>query len=123
MLWLPILGLVAGVVIGALTTFVIPFQYATYLSIILLATFDTVMGGFRGLLQKNFDHKLLYSGFIGNTLLALALTYLGHRLGLDLYIAAVIVFCFRIFKNFGFIRRILLDNSKKRQRSRQKEDA
>lgn len=116
MIWLPLLGLAAGVVIGAMTTFVIPIQYATYLSIALLATFDAGMGGLRGLLQRDFNLMLLITGFLGNTILALALTYLGIRLGLDLYLAAVFVFCYRIFRNFGAIRRILIIGRSKQKK-------
>ena len=39
-----------------------------------------------------------------------------EKLGIPIYIAAVIVFGGRIFDNFGSIRRILLEKYKNRQR-------
>jgi len=44
-----------------------------------------------------------------NILLAAGITYLGDRLGLDLYLAASIVFTFRIFSNVGIARRTIVE--------------
>jgi len=49
------------------------------------------------------------SGFFFNTLLAAGLAFLGERIGVDLYLAAVIVFGTRLFNNLATIRRILLN--------------
>ena len=67
-------------------------------------------------LIKIFKPDIFISGFFGNALLAAALAYLGDKLGIPIYIAAVIVFGGRIFDNFGSIRRILLEKHKNRQR-------
>ena len=115
-IWLPVLGSLAGVMIGIATTVVVPIAYATYLSVVLLATIDTGLGGMRGLLQGDFHRMLLITGFFGNSILAIALTHLGVRLGVDLYIAVVIVFTLRIFNNFGAIRRLLIVGKKKRRK-------
>ena len=45
---------------------------------------------------------------MANTLLAAGLTYLGDMLGVDLYLAAVVVFGVRIFENLAKIRRLIL---------------
>jgi small basic protein len=37
------------------------------------------------------------------------LTFLGERLGVELYIAAIVAFGLRIFKNLAIIRRRLLE--------------
>ncbi len=56
----------------------------------------------------------LYQDSLEMRLLATLLAYLGDKLGIPLYFAAVIVFGSRIFNNFATIRRILLDKSKER---------
>lgn len=59
-------------------------------------------------MEDAFDNVIFISGFITNTLLAAGLAYLGDRLGLELYLAAVVVFGARLFQNLGIIRRYLL---------------
>ena len=48
-------------------------------------------------------------------MLAAALAYLGDKLGIPIYIAAVIVFGGRIFDNFAIIRRLIIEKYKSRQ--------
>ena len=43
-----------------------------------------------------------------NALIAAVLAYLGDRLGVDLYTAAIIVFGIRIFSNLSAIRHLLM---------------
>ena len=47
-------------------------------------------------------------GFYTNALLAAALTFLGDRLGIDLYLVALFAFGWRIFQNVAVIRRHFL---------------
>lgn len=56
----------------------------------------------------NFAARSLISGALGNGLIAVFLTYMGERIGISLYLAAVVVFGTRLFQNFGEIRRELL---------------
>ena len=65
-------------------------------------------GGIRAYMEDTFDNTIFISGFITNTLLAAGLAYLGDRLGVELYLAAVVVFGVRLFQNLGIIRRYLL---------------
>jgi small basic protein len=55
-----------------------------------------------------FRQYHILTGFITNTLLAAGLAYLGDRLGVELYLAAVVVFGVRLFQNLAIIRRYLL---------------
>jgi small basic protein len=107
-MWLPLLGLVIGVIIGLLTDIRIPEEYANYLSIAILAALDTLFGGIRAQLQNIYDEKVFVSGFFFNILLAASLAFLGVHLGVDLYLAAVFAFGVRLFQNIAVIRRILL---------------
>ncbi|MCM3665718.1 small basic family protein [Mesobacillus subterraneus] len=107
-MWLPIMGLIIGVIIGLLTDITIPEEYSNYLSIAILAALDTLFGGIRAQLQNIYDEKVFVSGFFFNIVLAASLAFLGVHLGVDLYLAAVFAFGVRLFQNIAVIRRILL---------------
>ena len=107
-MWLPLMGLILGLLLGSLFTFAIPGIIAKYLSIAVLASLDSLLGGWRAVLEDNFDGAILISGFFVNALLAAGLAYLGDLLGLDLYLAAVITFGIRIFGNLGALRHIMV---------------
>lgn len=107
-MWLPFMGLVIGIILGLLTEIRIPEEYSNYLSIAVLAAFDTLFGGIRAYLQNIYDEKVFVSGFFFNIMLAASLAFLGVHLGVDLYLAAVFAFGVRLFQNIAVIRRILL---------------
>ncbi|MCL5037663.1 MAG: small basic family protein [Chloroflexi bacterium] len=107
-MWL-VLGLLVGLLMGAFLPFTIPAAYSKYISVAFLAGLDSVLGGVRAGLEKRFDILSFISGFIMNALLAALLTYMGDRLGVDLYLAAIITFGVRIFQNLGFIRWNLME--------------
>lgn len=100
--------LLLGILVGLNIPVLLPIVYAQYMSIAVLAALDSVFGGIRAYLEGSFDNTIFISGFIANTFLAAALAYIGDRLGVELYLAAVIVFGVRIFQNLGIIRRYLL---------------
>lgn len=103
-----IIGCILGAVIGMRTP-VISYTYSSYLAIAIIAALDTVFGGITSVLKKNFDLKIFLSGFFGNAILSIALTYLGERLNVDIYLAAVVVFVGRMFTNLAIIRRHYVD--------------
>jgi small basic protein len=104
-MWLPVLGLIAGVVVGLLLGISVPAEFARYTAVGILAAIDAVFGGIRAELEGNFDIMVFLSGFIANTVLAALLTYLADRLGVELYLAAVVAFGVRLFNNLAIIRR------------------
>ncbi len=111
MVWLiPVLGLLAGILSGSILSFQIPLTMAKYLSIAVLATLDSVLGGVRCIYENNFNGLILLSGFISNALLAAFLAFLGDQLNVDLYMAAVFVFGVRIFQNLSAIRHYVLSS-------------
>ena len=61
-------------------------------------------------IQDVYKRQIFISGFFCNALLAAAFTYLGDRLGLEIYYAAVFAFGVRIFQNLAVMRRHLLEN-------------
>lgn len=106
-----------GILIGAVIGFSLPFTYNTtyslYISVAILACLDSVFGGIKANLEENFNIEIFISGFFGNAALAAFLAYLGDRLGVPLYYAAIFTFGSRLFENFGKIRRNLLHRGKK----------
>lgn len=108
-MWIiPLFGLIAGILLGSVISFQVPIFLAKYLSVAVLAALDSVLGGVRSILEDSFNGLILTSGFISNTLLAALLAYLGDRLGVDLYMAAIFVFGVRIFQNLAIIRHYIL---------------
>jgi len=117
-MWLPLLGLIIGLLLGSIFTFSIPIAYVNYLAIAVLAGLDSLLGGWRSLQQKEFDGPVLISGFFVNAILAALLAFLGDKVGLDLYLAAVVVFGIRIFENISAIRHNIIRQHRERKRRR-----
>jgi len=107
---LPILGLLIGVILGLVLRVDIPSVYVPYLGIALLAALDSAFGGLRASLEGKFNDKLFISGFFGNTLMAAFIVYIGDRLGIPLYLAAVVAFGVRLFQNLALIRRLIFQS-------------
>ncbi len=101
-------ALAIGLLIGAFTPLSIPAAWSKYVAVAILAALDTGLGGIRSGMENRFDLPVFISGFSANTLLAAGLTFLGDKLGIDLYLAAIVVFGVRIFENLAKIRRLLL---------------
>lgn len=103
-----ILGCILGAIVG-MNAPIISYTYSSYLAIAIIAALDSVFGGISAVIKKNFDLKIFLSGFFGNAILSIALTYLGEKLNVDIYLAAIIVFVGRMFINLGIIRRYYVD--------------
>ena len=103
-----IIGCIIGAIIGVNIP-TIPYTYTEYLAIAIVAALDSVFGGITQTLNKKFDMKIFISGFFVNAILAMALTFLGKKLNVDIYLAAVIVFVGRMFNNLAIIRRFYIE--------------
>lgn len=105
MIWLiPLIGLFGGFFLGSIISWQIPLAMAKYMSIAVLAALDSVLGGIRCIQEETFNGLILLTGFVSNAVIAALLAYLGDKLGVDLYMAAVFVFGVRIFQNVAAIR-------------------
>ena len=107
-----ILAILIGCLIGAIIGInipMIPYTYSSYLAISIVAALDTVFGGITSTLNGKFDFKTFVSGFFGNAILSILLTYLGEKLNVDIYLAAIVVFVGRMFNNLGTIRRFYIE--------------
>lgn len=107
-----IVSIVIGCVLGALVgVFVptIPYEYSKYTAVAIMAAFDSVIGAINSIQQKNFSMKIFVSGFFTNAFIAIVFTMFGERLDVDISLAAIFVFVYRIFNNLSIIRRSLLE--------------
>jgi small basic protein len=107
-----ILAILLGIGIGIILPFNLPAAYAKYVSVSFLAGLDSVLGASRAGMKGKFNFAIFASGFVVNALLAALLTLMGDRMGVDLYIAAIVVFGGRIFDNLAFIRRDIMTGFK-----------
>ena len=103
-----IIGCVLGAIIG-INLPIISYTYSTYLAIAIIAALDSVFGGITGVLKGEFDFKVFISGFFCNAILSMLLTYLGTKLNVDIYLAAIVVFVGRMFINLTIIRKYYID--------------
>jgi len=105
---LPLFGLIIGIILGLVLNIPIPPAYVRYLGIAILAALDSSFGGLRASLEKTFEDRLFITGFFSNTLMAAFIVYVGDQLGIgELYLAAVVAFGVRLFRNLGIIRRYI----------------
>ena len=103
-----IVGCILGALIGSNAP-VISYTYSSYLSIAIIAAIDSVFGGISAVLKKQFDLKIFLTGFFGNAILAIVLTFLGNKLNVDIHLAAIVVFVGRMFTNLAIIRRYYVE--------------
>ena len=107
-MWLPLVGLALGIALGLVLNVEVSPDLARYSAVAILAGLDSVLGAIRAELDAHYDNRIFLSGFVTNTLVAVALTFVGDRLGIDLYLVALFAFGLRIFQNVALIRRHFL---------------
>ena len=115
-----LIGCILGAILG-MNAPMISYTYSSYLAIAIIAALDSVFGGITSVLNKNFDMKIFITGFFGNAILSILLTYLGQRLNVDIYLAAIVVFVGRMFVNLAIIRRYYVEkwsNKKKKKNNK-----
>lgn len=104
-MFLPLAGLLVGVLAGLVLGVKVDVEVARYSAVAILAALDSVLGAVRAELDGGYDNRVFISGFVTNTAVAVLLVFIGDRLGLDLYLVALITFGLRIFQNVAIIRR------------------
>ena len=107
-MWLPLVGLGLGILLGLTLNVSVTPDLARYTAVAILAGLDSVLGAVRAELDGHYDNRIFLSGFVANTAVAVVLTFVGDRLGIDLYLVALIAFGLRIFQNVALIRRHFL---------------
>ncbi len=100
---------------------VVPYAFTEYIAVAILAFLDSLFGAAAASMQKKFDLPIFITGFFGNAIIAIFLVFLGQKLNVDIYLAAVIVFSARLFNNFSIIRRMVVDDLSKRRKKKKQE--
>ena len=111
------IAILIGCILGALVGINLPlvsYTYSSYLAIAIIAALDSVFGGITGVLKGEFDFKVFISGFFCNAILSIILTFLGNKLNVDIYLAAIVVFVGRMFINLTIIRKYYIDKWSKK---------
>ena len=104
-----IVGLAVGAFLGVSLNISYPAEYSFYVTMGLLAALDSLLGAVRSWMEGKYRGVIFISGFVVNTIVAVVLVYLGDRLGIPLYYAAIFIFGGRLFQNLSIIRRIIID--------------
>ncbi|QRN86430.1 small basic family protein [Clostridia bacterium] len=113
-IFIPLLGLLAGILIGTRFPLEIPASVSKYVALAALAALDTVVGGAKAGMQSRFDYKIFLSGFLINGLVAASIAYMGDKLGVELYMAAIVAFGVRIFQNVSTLRILIIEGRKEK---------
>lgn len=108
-MYLVIIGLSFGLVVGTFLKFDIPPEYARYTAVAIVGILDSLFGAVRAQIEKRFDTTVFLSGLLFNMTVAVLLTFLGDELNLDIYLAVLIAFTIRIFANIGVIKTATVD--------------
>jgi len=109
-MWLPILALFIGFMAVFLPQqhIIMKPEYTSYIGIALVAGIDSIVGAIRALAEGHFNDRVFVTGFFTNAVLAAGLLYLGNKLRIEhVAVAIMVALVFRIFNNFGFIRRFV----------------
>lgn len=122
MIW-AIIGIIIGVLMGLTVNFPIPLELTKYTAVIIMGILDALFGAIRAEVTKDkFNAVIFITGLLFNVILSVAITLLGDKLGLDLYLAAAFVFTFRIFSNVGITRRAVLQNLLEKSKLEEEEE-
>ena len=102
---LALLGLLLGAVIAYFLKPDVPQDVTRYVAMVVVAAIDASFGGIRSWLEQTFNDRIFLISFILNSLVAVALVWVGDQLAADVSTAVVVVFGIRIFQNVAAIRR------------------
>ena len=105
---LPVLAIAVGIAVGLWFPGYIASEYTTFFAVGIVAAFDSILGGLKAVPKGTFRLRIFISGFLVNIIAAVLLTFMGYLLSLDLYLAVIVIFGARIFKNLTQIRKLLL---------------
>lgn len=103
-MWYGLIGIALGIILGIFAPLTIPTEFARYTAVGIIGILDSILGAIRADMQHKYDSSIFISGLLVNMTFAMLITYFGDRLGLDLYLAVLVVFTLRIFNNLATIR-------------------
>lgn len=104
-----VIAVVLGIVLGLVMPYNLTSDTLPYVAVAIIAALDSIFGGIVANYSKRFSINVFMTGLVSNAVLAVALTYVGNLLGINLSFAAIVVFGVRIFNNLANIRRETID--------------
>ena len=108
MIYIPIVALILGVVLGFLIKVPVTGIAGVYMGVAVVAGLDSVFGGLRSAIEGKFRSDVFMTGFVANIVIAFFLAWFGDRIGVNVYFVAILVMGSRIFTNLSLIRRQML---------------
>ena len=113
-MYLIILSLTLGLIIGGSLQFDIPPEYARYTAVAIIGVLDSLFGAVRASVEKRYDTMVFITGLAFNMAVAVLITFFGDKLNLDLYLAISVAFMIRIFANIGQIKTVTITKLQKK---------
>jgi small basic protein len=113
-MYLVILSLAVGLVIGSFLQFDIPPEFARYTAVAIIGILDSLFGAIRASVENKYDTTVFLTGLGFNMGLAVLITFFGDKLNLDLYLAILVAFMIRILANIGQIKTATLTKFQKK---------
>lgn len=98
---------IIGIIVGQFMP-TVSYEYSKYLAIAIMAALDSIIGALSAKTQNKYDVYIFISGFFLNAVIAIIFTLIGENLNVDIYLAAIFVFVYRIFNNLAAIRRYII---------------
>lgn len=113
-----IVCVIIGCILGSFMP-IVSYEFSKYLAIGIMAALDSIAGALAAKTQNKYDIYVFISGFFVNAIIAIIFTMIGQNLGVDIYLAAIFVFVFRIFNNLSVMRRFFISKfiEKKKKRN------
>jgi len=62
MVWLPVVGLLVGLLVGSLLSLSVPIEYSRYAAVGILAAMDSVLGAVRADMEGAYRGRVFLSG-------------------------------------------------------------
>lgn len=107
--------ILVGVTIGLMVPLHLFAVSSFYVSVGILAAMDSILGALKASYDDEFDFAIFSSGLFINILMAMTLSWIGDKLGVPLYYAAIFVFGTRLFNNLALVRRRMIENMRERR--------
>lgn len=104
-----VVAVILGIALGLIMPYNLTSDTLPYVAVAIIAALDSIFGAIVANYSKRFSINVFMTGLVSNAVLAVALTYVGNLLGINLSFAAIVVFGVRIFNNLANIRRATID--------------
>lgn len=109
-----LLGCAAGIIIALFFNINIPMEYTVYTGVAILAALDAAIGALVSVKEKKFEPKKFFCDIIFNITASILLVFLGKNIGLELSLAAIVLFGAKILKKISIFRKFLLNKCEKK---------